>query len=126
MGLVGKSHHFWRGTPTIYVYTGVDKYGANITWRFGFPANGPAQLSVFLMVSVGLVVVSKFSPVNKTTFSGGSWFPAVHFHSNPCPFLSLSCPKRIDILTFWFSDFDPFLVMAPKGDHLLFLGPLGN
>ena len=26
----------------------------------------------------------------------------------------LSCPKRIDLLTFGFSDFDPFLVMAYK------------
>ena len=25
----------------------------------------------------------------------------------------LSCPKRIDLLTFWFSRFGPFLVMAP-------------
>ena len=26
----------------------------------------------------------------------------------------LSCPKRIDLLTFGFSHFGPFLVMAPK------------
>ena len=29
-------------------------------------------------------------------------------------------------LTFWFSIFRPFLVEVPKGDHLLFLGPLGK
>ena len=32
---------------------------------------------------------------------------------------SLSCPKRINFLTFWLSFFGPYLVMAPKGDHLL-------
>ena len=27
---------------------------------------------------------------------------------------------KADLLTFWFSSFGPFLVKAPKGDHLLF------
>ena len=27
----------------------------------------------------------------------------------------LSCPNRIDLLTFWFSSFGPFLVMASQG-----------
>ena len=31
-----------------------------------------------------------------------------------------------DLLTFWFSTFGLLLVEDPKGDHLLFLGPLGD
>ena len=35
---------------------------------------------------------------------------------------SRSCPKRINLLTFWVSCFVPYSVMAPK-DHLLVPGP---
>ena len=34
------------------------------------------------------------------------------------PFALLSCPKRIDFLTFRFSFFGPYLAMAPKGQPL--------
>ena len=42
--------------------------------------------------------------------------------NNPVRFRSLPQLPKADLLTFWFCDFDPFLV-APKGDHLVFLGP---
>ena len=32
---------------------------------------------------------------------------------------SLSCSKRIDLLAFWFSKVDPYLVMAPKDSPLI-------
>ena len=34
------------------------------------------------------------------------------------------CSKRIDLSTLWFSHFGPYVVMAPKGDHLLVPGAL--
>ena len=38
----------------------------------------------------------------------------------------LSCSKQIDLLTFWFSHFGPYLAMTPKGDHRLVPGSLGR
>ena len=38
---------------------------------------------------------------------------------------SCSQLSKANVLTFWFSQF-PVLVMAPKGDHFLFLGPSGQ
>ena len=36
---------------------------------------------------------------------------------------SLTQLPKADLFTFWFSFVGPFVVMPPKGDHLLFLGP---
>ena len=49
--------------------------------------------------------------------SGGVSFETPRFDSH--------LPKA-DLLTFWFSHVGPFLVKAPKGDHLLFSGLLGK
>ena len=61
----------------------------------------------------------------KPSFFGLTEWVTKNMESTPSCFL-LTCPKRIDLLAFRFSSLGPFLVMAPKGDHLLLLGPFGE